>query len=160
MKAVLPQSGHHKLVILFFNITSGVSFWILGNFLIKYISFFALIWAWNLMPGPVIPIQSRSEQFSNYRDEKIQRATLGWWKWVDRGEKSERDWNRVNNLADRWRQLQWNKPGRRAKTSASKFSFHIWNMNWKLTLSGLDVLRRLRDPRAETMEGKKWLKYQ
>lgn len=66
-------------------IVSGISFRICAIFWYNIIFCFVLwyepeIWR----PVPAISIQSRSQQFSNYRDEKIQSASLGWWKWFDR----------------------------------------------------------------------------
>lgn len=81
--------------------------------------FFDWYEVWNLMPVPVIRIQSRSELFSNYRDEKMPRGSLGWWKWVDR---------RENRLADRMKQLHWKKPGGGAKSE-------ILTPLWKQTRS-------------------------
>lgn len=86
------------------------------------------------MPVPVIPIQSRSEQFSNYRDEKIQSATLGWWKWVDRGERNLSEIETahgVNRLADKLRQLRWNKPGGRAKSEPPQLQFSYLEFEFK-----------------------------
>lgn len=94
--------------------------------------------AWNLMPVPVILIQSISADISNYRDEKRKRDTLGWWKWVERGEKSEYD-RKCPRSEETGRRIQTAAAKRNWRYSTigapSSKSFNMLNLNWKLTWS-------------------------
>lgn len=116
--------------------------------------------AWNLMPLPVIPIQSRSVQFSNYRDEKIQRATLRRWKWEERNLSMAESAYGGDTLAGRFRQLHWNETGGRAQSELlpSLLICWIWFESWHgLGLPG--ALRKHPSPRWLTLQpdrGMRW----